>query len=92
MCRVTSARELLQLVGQRCMDAFLMKVPATTWIKPRRGEELPEPRQKVSGGNREPLGKGKGAARTGANRKPEEDEEEEGKGEPSKKAGSGSKK
>ena len=89
--QVTSARELLQLVGQRCMDAFLMKVPATTWIAPRREDELPESRQKASGGNRVPLGKGKGAP-TGANRMPEEEEEgeEDGKGEPSKK-GSGSK-
>ena len=54
---ITSARELIQLVGQRCLDAFVMKVPATTWITPRGGEDLPPPVQRVSGGNREPIGK-----------------------------------
>ena len=89
--QVTSSRELLQLVGQRCMDAFLMKVPAATWITPRREDEMPEPRQKASGGNRVPLGTGGKGALAGAARKAEEKKkEEEGRGEPSKK-GSGSK-
>ena len=89
--QVTSARELLQLVGQRCMDAFLMKVPAHTWITPRRENELPEPRKKATGGNSVPLGKGKKTALAGANRNAEENgEEEEEKGEPSKKKGGSS--
>ena len=51
--------ELLQLIGQRCLDAYIMKVPAQTWITPRKREEVAGPSFRGTGGNREPVGKGK---------------------------------
>ena len=59
---VTSSRELVQLIGQRCLDAFVMRVPAASWVRPRKPEELPPPVQRVSGGNREPVGAGRGGS------------------------------
>ena len=73
---VTSARELIQLIGQRCLDAYIMKVPATTWIRPRGRDELPTPSYRGTGGNREPVRKSKGQVggqqQPGSGRKSEE--------------------
>ena len=74
--QVTSAREVLQLVGQRCLDAFIMKVPAHTWITPRKREDIPGPSFRGTGANREPVGqsksKGKPQQQAGSGRKSEE--------------------
>ena len=85
---ITSARELIQLVGQRCLDAYVMKVPANTWIAPRSERDLPPPVNRASGGNREPGGKGrKEQEKTTENEKKEDKAKgkpEEPKGEKSK--------
>ena len=72
---VTSAKELVQLIGQRCLDAFVMRVPAHSWITPRKQEELPPPVSRVSGGNREPVGEKRNQEQPGR-----EDNEEENRG------------
>ena len=74
---ITSARELLELIGQRCLDAFIMRVPATTWITPRRAEELPGPGYRGTGGNREPVGRNKAQERAGNERNREGQAEEQ---------------
>ena len=53
-----------------------MKVPATTWIRPRGRDELPAPSYRGTGGNREPVRKSKGHVggqqQPGSGRKSEE--------------------
>ena len=80
---VTSAKELVQLIGQRCLDAFVMRVPAQSWITPRKPEELPPPVNRVSGGNREPVGErknqeqpGREENRSGSQEEKQQEEEE----------------